>query len=142
MKYNSFFLAAFFLFTTHIFLACNNEQQYDINTETKYEKSKDNLTETERKNPDRFLHVQGNNKKNLLGQTVVKGIIFNNAKMVTYKDVDIKIDFYSKTGALLEEDHEVVFETITPGGSKSFKSKFFTPRGTDSVTFKVITAKY
>lgn len=124
------------------FVSCNNNQQYDIDMETRYEKSKETIVAAEKKNPEQFIKVSGDNKRNLLGQTVVRGKIFNNAKLVTFKDVDIKIDFYSKTGALLEEDHEVIFESITPGGSKSFKSKFFAPRSTDSVAFKVITAKY
>ncbi|MEO7264058.1 MAG: hypothetical protein ABIW38_04050 [Ferruginibacter sp.] len=122
--------------------ACNNQHQYEINSNDKYEKGKETLTAMEQKNPLRFLSVKGENKKNMLGQTVVRGNIYNNAKIVSYKDVDIKLSFYSKTGALLEEDNNVVYETITPGGSQSFKSKFFTPKGTDSVALKVIGAKY
>jgi hypothetical protein len=68
--------------------------------------------------------------------------VFNNAKIVTYKDVDVKISFYSKTGAILEEDHETVFENIAPGKSAKFKAKMFTPKGTDSVSFKVEGAKF
>ncbi len=123
-------------------VACNNQHQYEIRSNDKYEKGKETLTEMEQKNPLRFLTVKGGKKKNMLGQTVVRGIIYNSAKMVSYKDVDIKLSFYSKTGALLEEDNNVVYETINPGGSKSFKSKFFTPKGTDSVALKVIGAKY
>ena len=122
--------------------ACNNQHQYEIESNENYEKTKNTLAEVERKNPVQFLSVAGSNKKNLLGQTVVNGTIFNNAKMVSFKDVDIKLSFYSKTGALLEEDHNVVYETISPGGSKSFKSKFFTAKGTDSVGFKIVGAKF
>ncbi len=123
-------------------VACNNQHQYEINSNDKYEKGKETLVAMEQKNPLKFLSVKGGNKKNMLGQTVVRGNIYNHAKIVSYKDVDIKLSFYSKTGALLEEDNNVVYETITPGGSKSFKSKFFTPKGTDSVALKVIGAKY
>ena len=62
--------------------------------------------------------------------------------MVTFKDIDVKLSFYSKTGALLEEDHEVVYESVNPGGSAGFKTKYFAPKGTDSVAMKVISAKY
>ncbi|RZM02367.1 MAG: hypothetical protein EOO88_57185 [Pedobacter sp.] len=122
--------------------ACNNESKYDIDSKDKYENSKEALMATEKKNAARFITVKGNNKKNLIGQTVIKGTIYNSAKIVTYKDIDIKLAFYSKTGALLEEDHEIVYETVAPGGSKTFKSKYFTPRGTDSVAFTVIAAKF
>jgi hypothetical protein len=123
-------------------VACNNSQQYDIQPNDKYEKTKESLAETEQKSPSKFLTVAGNNKKNLLGQTVIKGTVFNKAKIVTYKDVDIKLSFYSKTGTLLEEDHEVVYESINPGQSANFKSKYFAPKGTDSVAMHVVTAKY
>ena len=107
-----------------------------------YEKGKLTVAEIEQKNPERFLTVSGSNKRNLLGQTVIRGNILNNAKMVSFKDIDIKLSFYSKTGALLEEDHEVVYETLNPGAGTSFKSKYFAAKGTDSVAMKVITAKY
>ena len=77
-----------------------------------------------------------------MGQTVVKGKLISSAKMVTYKDVDIKLSFYSKTGALLEVDQEVIYETIAPGSTVSFKTKYFTPKGTDSVAMKIVSAKY
>ena len=62
--------------------------------------------------------------------------------MVSYKDVDIKLFFYSKTGALLQEDQEMIYETIAPGATASFKSKYFSPKGTDSIAMKVVSAKY
>jgi hypothetical protein len=62
--------------------------------------------------------------------------------MITYKDIEIKISFYSKTGTVLEEDIETIYDTIIPGGSVNFKSKFFTPKGTDSVGFKILEAKH
>ncbi|MEO6406539.1 MAG: hypothetical protein ABIY51_10135 [Ferruginibacter sp.] len=142
MKSTSLISLSVFLILLITQTACNNEHQYDINTTDKYEKSKVSLTETEQKYPLKFLSVRGQKKKNLFGQIVVKGTIYNNAKMVSYKDVDVKLSFYSKTGALLEEDNNVVYETISPGGSKTFKSKFFTPKGTDSVAFKIERAKY
>ena len=46
----------------------------------------------------------------MLGQTVVKGTITNNATVAVFKDVDLKLSFYSKTRALLETDKETIFE--------------------------------
>ena len=130
------------LISSFFFGACKNRPQYDIKSNDKYEKGKLSLEEIEKKNPEHFLLVSGSNKRNLLGQTVVRGTIFNNAKIMQYKDVELKLSFYSKTGTLLEEDHETIFESINPGGSKAFKSKYFAPKGTDSVGLRVITAKF
>ncbi len=121
--------------------ACNGEKN-EKKAKDNYEKGKLTLEEIEQKSPEKFLVVGGKDKKNLLGQTVIKATIINNAKVVSYKDIDIKLSFYSKTGALLEEDHEVVYETVAPGASVNFKSKYFAAKGTDSVGFKVVSAKY
>jgi hypothetical protein len=125
-----------------LFTACNNSQKYDIKNNDQYEKGKSSVEDIEKKNPGRFLTVSGSDKKNLLGQTVVKGSIFNNAKIVHYKDIELKLSFYSQTGTLLEEDQQVIYETVSPGGSASFKTKYFAPKGTDSVAMKVMSAKY
>ena len=122
--------------------SCENKKDYDIRSEKTYEINKLTLQKTEQKNPASFLIVKGERKKNILGQSIIKGRIINIAKIVAYKDVDVKLFFYSKTGTLLEEDHEILYETILPGGIKKFKSKYFTPKGTDSVAFKIITAKF
>lgn len=125
-----------------LFASCTNEKKYNISNQEKYEKGKTAVEEIEKKDPGRFLKVTGNSRKNVLQQTVVNGKIYNNAKVASYKDIKIKIQFYSKTGALLEEDADVVYESIHPGGSVSFKSKYFAPKGTDSVALNVTGAKF
>ena len=137
MKNLLIIIVSFFCFT-----ACESRNDYEINNNKNYEKSKISLQETEQKSPSSFIIAKGDQKKNFIGQTVIKGTITNNAKMVTFKDIDVKISFYSKTGTLLEEDHETVYERIAPGKSAKFKAKMFTPKGTDSVAFKVEAAKY
>ena len=76
-----------------------------------------------------------------MGQTVVKGTLVNKASVATFKDVDIKLSFYSKTQALLETDNETEYMTLGPGESKDFKTKYFAPKGTDSVALVVLGAK-
>lgn len=106
-----------------------------------YEATKESLQEKETKDPQSFLSISGHDRNNLLGQTVVKGTITNKATVASYKDVDVKLDFYSKTGTLLETDKETVYEIIGPGQSKNFKTKYFAPKGTDSVALSVTAAK-
>jgi hypothetical protein len=123
-------------------MACSNTGDKENTRKEKYENSKLSLEEIEKKTPRDFLTVTGTDKKNLIGQTVVRGKIHNSAKVVSYKDVDSKLFFYSKTGALLQEDQEMIYETIAPGTTISFKSKYFSPKGTDSIAMKVLSAKY
>jgi hypothetical protein len=105
-----------------------------------YNITKEELLKKEQKSPQYFLVAKGNNKKNILGQTVVKGTIDNIATIAVYKDVNVQLSFYSKTGALLETDNETVYETLGPGKSKDFKTKYFAPKGTDSVALKILGA--
>ena len=124
------------------FTACNsNEKSAEEKVKDKYEQTKESMEQTEKKNPKRFLTVEGHDKRNLLGQTVIKGTITNNATVAKFKDVDVELTFFSKTGALLEKDHEVIYETIAAGSSTNFKTKYFAPKGTDSVAMKIVGAR-
>ena len=140
-KFRSMKKTATILIIAILFLTACNSKVDEKKITDNYEKGKLSVAEIEQKNPERFLAVSGNDKKNLLGQTVIKGKIINHARMVSFKDIDIKLSFYSKTGVLLEEDHEVIYEIFSPGAGKNFKTKYFAPRGTDSVAMKVISAK-
>lgn len=130
-----------FILSMGLLVSCGEHEGKREKTD-KYEETKETLAQTEQKNPARFITAVANDKKNLLGQTVVKGTITNDAKVVTFKDVELKLSFYSKTGTLLEQDIETIYETIAPGESKTFKSKFFTPKETDSLDVKVMGAKF
>lgn len=108
----------------------------------KYATSQKDISEIEKETPAKFLTVSVSDRKNLLGQTVVKGSITNNAKMVTYKDVQLKLMFFSKTKALLEQDVETIYDSVRPGASISFKSKYFAPKGSDSAAAEITAAKF
>lgn len=134
----------FLLITSSILFSCggsSNDPKKAAAEKDNYEKAKENLGDKEKKDPQNFLTVSGHDKRNLLGQTVVKGTVTNKATVATYKDIDVKLEFYSKTNTLLETDHETVYEVLAPGQSKNFKTKYFAPKGTDSVALSVISAK-
>jgi hypothetical protein len=126
-----------------LLFSCSTDTTSQAKTEKdSYEATKETLLQKEQKSPQNFLTVSARNKKNLLGQTVIKGTLANKATVATFKDVDIKLSFYSKTKALLETDKETVYETLSPGGSTDFKTKYFAPKGSDSVAIEVLGAKW
>ncbi|HUS02455.1 MAG TPA: FxLYD domain-containing protein [Chitinophagaceae bacterium] len=132
----------FSLLVSIALFSCNESDSRKAEKEKdSYEATKETLQQKETKDPQSFLSVSGHDRHNLLGQTVVKGTITNKATVASYKDVDVKLDFYSKTGTLLETDKETVYEIIAPGQSKNFKTKYFAPKGTDSVALTVTAAK-
>jgi len=130
---------ALLIFFSILFVACNS--QNEVKENESYKETKNSLLKKEEKNPPAFIAVQGSSKKNIVGQTVVKGTLVNKASVATFKDVDIKLSFYSKTKALLETDKETIFEILNPGESQDFKTKYFAPKGTDSVGLQVLSAK-
>ena len=121
------------------FLSCNSENAAKENNS--YNETNTSLLKKEEKNPAHFIVVKGNSKKNIVGQTVVKGTLHNRASVAIFKDVDIKLSFYSTTKALLETDRETIYQILNPGESQDFKTKYFAPKGTDSVALEVIGAK-
>lgn len=124
-----------------LLLACNNNGTESVSDKANYKKATETLLEKEKKNPIAFLKVNSHDKHNLLGQTVIKGSIDNNAKVCSYKDVQLQLSFFSKTGTLLEKSNETIYDVIAPGKSVDFKTKYFAPKGTDSVGIKVLAAK-
>ncbi len=130
------------MLTLLILLAsCSSDSSQAEKDKASYEQTRDLLLKKERKDPAIFLAVTGNNHKNLVGQTVIKGKISSKSSIASYKDVELKFDFYSKTKALLESDKETIFVEVNPGQSVNFKSKYFAPKGTDSVAIAVLGAK-
>ncbi|MCO6498676.1 MAG: hypothetical protein J5I50_13560 [Chitinophagaceae bacterium] len=131
-----------FLFGFLILASCNSDTISKQEKEkASYEETKKALLEKEKNNPLLFLSITGSEKKNLVGQTVIKGKLSSTATVAVYKDISIKLDFYSKTKALLESDKEVIYIELKPGDSESFKTKYFAPKGTDSVALSVISAR-
>lgn len=124
-----------------VLMSCKSKAKKESAERDNYEKAKESLAEREKKSPTAFLKVISKDKHNLIGQTVIKGNVSNSAKVCTYKDVELELSFFSKTGVLLEKDSETVYEVIEPGKSAAFKSKYFAPKGTDSVAIKVLNAK-
>lgn len=126
--------AAFLLATL---LACKNEKKDNTFDTKTYDEVKETLADKEKKNPASFLTVSNRDRKNIIGQTVVKGTITNHATVCWYKDVELHLSFYSKTAVKLDEGIETVYEEIAPGQTIKFKTKYFAPKGADSVAIVV-----
>ena len=124
-----------------LFCGCSNNDKKVATEKENYQKAKETLEQKEKKNPLAFLLVDSRDKHNLVGQTVIKGRVSNTAKVCIYKDVQLELSFFSKTGTLLLTTNEMVYDKIEPGKSASFKTKEFAPKGSDSVVIRVLGAK-
>ena len=129
----------FCVYAIMLFLSSCGSSEKDTEEQNAYTEQKESLQETEKKHPLRFLRVTGDDKKNIIGQTVVRGTIHNKATVVAYKDVRVKMLCY-KDGKMVEEHEDVVEEIIKPGTEKDFKTKNRLPKGTDSIYLSVMSA--
>jgi hypothetical protein len=134
-------IAAIIVAISFLITSCSSKRNDPVAEKESYEKAKESLEQKEKKNPLLFLSVSSRDRHNLIGQTVIKGSITNNAKVSSYKDVQLEFSFYSKTGTLLEKGNETVYDEIQPGKSAEFKIKNFAPKGSDSIVIKVLAAK-
>jgi hypothetical protein len=125
--------------------ACNSSNSSGSKAEEKekasYEKTKETLEEKEKKNPANFITVSSHDRGNLIGQTVIKITLSSKAAVASYKDVEVELAFYSKTGTLLEKDVETIYKVLAPGETVTHKTKYYTPKQTDSIGLKILSAK-
>lgn len=125
------------LIVAGLFACKSKEKKVD---EQKYEEQKTNLLTKEKESPKHFLVLTGDDHRNLFGKTVYNGIIKNNATVCAYKGVRVKL-LYFKNGTQVANHEEVFDNTIEPNDDFSFKAKYKTPKGTDSVAAYIMTAK-
>lgn len=111
------------------------------NANKTYEKAKENILEDEQKAPLRFLTIEGSNKRNLFGQTVVRATITNTATICSYDKVRIKMLYYNSEGVQVTNHEEVLEKPVEPNEQVKFKAKYFTPKGTDSVALSIMSAE-
>jgi hypothetical protein len=91
----------------------------------------------------RFIDYNGlSNRGNLIGQTVIEGVVTSSASVATYKDLVLHVVFTSKTGTPLSEQDVVIYEFLKPGGSLRLKHKFNTPADAATVQYTITGADY
>lgn len=115
-------------------------QSYEQVQQTQ-EQIEQELKEREWSQPLQFLSIQnGTYRKNLLGEFVLEGSIFNSATEASFKDARIEVVFYTKTRTELKRTTRSVIEFFKPGKSKSFKIKLFGPNQAKKVGFDLVGA--
>ncbi len=134
-------IAGIALITIVLLCACHDKAKEASGEKEVYQKATEALAAKEKKNPIAFLSVSSHDRRNLLGQTVIKANVGNSAKVCTYKDVQLELSFFSKTGTILEKDVETVYDSIPAGKVVNFKTKYFAPKGSDSISIKILSAK-
>jgi hypothetical protein len=129
------------LIAATILTACNAGTKTAEKEKASYEKAKETMAEKEAKNPAGFITASCRDRGNLIGQTVIKITLNSKATVAKYKDIEVELSFFSKTGALLQKDVTTIYKTLAPGETVTEKEKQYTPKQTDSIGLKILSAK-
>lgn len=98
------------------------------------------LEEQEKANPMGFLKAACTYRKNIIGEWVLEGTVTNTAKLATYKDIVLKIVYYSKTKTQIGTEEKIVYDYFKPNSTQQFKVKSFGYEGTESIGFQILSA--
>lgn len=104
-----------------------------------YNENKISLAQHESENPQQFIHISSDEKRNLFGNTVIKGTLVNTASVAAYKNTRIKMLCYAN-GVRVEEHEDVIPDLLKPGVVKNFKLRYHLPKNTDSLDISVMSA--
>lgn len=83
------------------------------------EPAENTALEKEFSDPRSFLSLKSSWQKNQFKQSVVDGTLFNSAKLITYKNINLKIT-YTKENGKTYITYFTVYETILPGQTVDF----------------------
>lgn len=125
-----------FVFSLFLFTACNSNNT----AEPTHEDIKISLEEKEKLNPTEFLKAEGTYRQNLIDEWVLEGTVSNTASIAKYKDVVLKIIYYSKTQTEIGSEEKTLFEYFNPNSQQKFKIKSAGFEGTASIGFEITSA--
>ena len=139
--YNVFrVLAIIFLVFVAIIIIANffNKETSDS---ASYEKSVKTIQEIEATSPLDYLQADGTYNNNFIGDKVkIDGKITNAATVTTYKDVIVKVNFYSKTNTLIGTEDYTLYEFYPPNSTQEFKLKVKAYSNVSSLGWEVVNA--
>ena len=76
-----------------------------------------------------------------LGNSRLKGVIFNRSLDQDYDNVEVKVDFYDERGSLISSQIIDVREDIERGEAEDISFSLNSPRGTESTKWSIVCAE-
>ena len=95
----------------------------------------------EHNEPENFVDISFDYKKNLFGESVIEGNLKNKAEYTTYSDFDMMIYFETQEGVTLDSAQQGIFVALEPGEKEEFRLKAKGPRKGKVVTLMISDAK-
>jgi len=112
----------------------------DAASSTYFEK-KMTIEEIENTNPIRFLSINGEYNESFWGTELkIKGSIVNSATVADYKDVTLKVTYYSKTKSILGFKEYTLYEIYKPNTATPFKLDIDNHKNVETIGWKIVRA--
>jgi hypothetical protein len=107
-----------------------------------YIEQKMTIEETENSDPLRFLSVEGNYNESFWGtEFKLKGKVTNRATIAVYKDVVMRITYYSQTKSVIGTKDYTVYQVFQPDEVTSFKLDVKNFKDVKSIGLDIVSAK-
>jgi uncharacterized protein YxeA len=107
-----------------------------------YEERIESVEEIEKKNPVKFLSADGSYRENFWGDKLkVSCAITNYATVASYKDVVVRVTYYTKTKTVLASEDHIIYEVIPPNKTKTVQLKIVNYKNTHTIGWDVVSAK-
>ena len=109
--------------------------------EESYFEKKMNIEQIENSEPLRFLTADGDYSESFWGTKInVNGKVTNRATTANYKDVVVKVTYFSKTKTVLKTKDYALYEIFPPNSVKAFKLRIDNYKDVNSIGLEVISA--
>jgi hypothetical protein len=107
-----------------------------------YQEQVQSIEEIEAASPLQFLDASGTYTENLLGTKFkVKCEITNSATVVSYKDVVVKVTYYTKTNTVIGSEEHTLYEVFKPNSTKTIDLKVTNYSNVATIGWDVVYAK-
>lgn len=113
----------------------------ETDTSSTYHESVMTIQEIEAAEPVNYLKADGTYNNNFIGDKVkINGVITNSATVTTYKDIIVRVNFYSKTNTLIGTEDYTLYEFYPPNSSQEFKLKVKAYSNVSSLGWEIVNA--
>jgi hypothetical protein len=106
-----------------------------------YNEQKMTIEQTEKSVPLRFLSVEGNYNESFWGTKFkLKGKVTNRATVASYKDLIMRITYYSKTNSVIGSKDYTIYQIFQPNIVTSFKLDVENYKDVESIELDIVGA--
>lgn len=119
----------------------NGDESHNASADT-YQEKLMSIEEIELSQPAEFLTIDGNYNKNFWGDKIkIRGVINNTATVTSYKDIVVKVSYYTKTETEIGNKEYIIYDRFPPNSQIDFELKIRNYENVNTVKCDIIQAE-